>query len=34
MPGVEPVMVGGVHGMMQWRPAVLSRAAAFIRAGE
>lgn len=34
MPGVEPVMVGGVHATLQWRPAVLARAAAFILAGE
>jgi pimeloyl-ACP methyl ester carboxylesterase len=33
MPGVEPVVVGGVHATMQWRPAVLTRAADFILAG-
>lgn len=34
MPGVDPVVVGGVHAMMQWRPAVLTRAADFILAGQ
>lgn len=32
MPGVEPVHVGGVHSTLQWRPAVLARAAEFILA--
>jgi len=31
MPGVEPTMVGGVHGLLQWRPAVLAQAATFLR---
>jgi len=30
MPGVDPVVVGGLHATMQWRPAVLARAARFI----
>ncbi len=30
LPGVEPTMVGGVHGLLQWRPDVLERAAAFL----
>jgi hypothetical protein len=30
LPGVEPVLVGGVHSTLQWRPAVLRRAADFI----
>lgn len=34
MPGVEPVVVGGLHATMQWRPAVLARAARFILAAE
>lgn len=33
LPGVDPVLVGGVHGLLQWRPSVLARAAAFIRTG-
>ncbi len=33
LPGIEPVMVGGIHSLLQWRPAVLARAAAFIRDG-
>lgn len=31
LPGVEPQVVGGVHALLQWRPRVLDRAAAFIR---
>lgn len=33
LPGVEPTFVGGLHATLQWRRAVLSRAAAFL-AGE
>ena len=33
MPGVEPTFVGGVHSVLQWTPALLRRAAAFIRTG-
>jgi hypothetical protein len=31
LPGVDPLFVGGVHSWLQWRPAVLDRAAAFLR---
>ncbi len=31
LPGVEPTVVGGLHAFLQWRPAVLGRAAAFLR---
>ncbi|MCX4244683.1 lipase family protein [Paraliomyxa miuraensis] len=31
LPGVEPTVVGGVHAFLQWRPAVLERAAVFLR---
>lgn len=31
LPGVEPTVVGGLHAFLQWRPAVLERAAAFLR---
>ncbi|MCA9712535.1 MAG: hypothetical protein KDK70_42295 [Myxococcales bacterium] len=31
LPGVEPTLVGGVHGLLQWRPAVLERAVDFLR---
>jgi hypothetical protein len=31
LPGIEPVVVGGVHSWLQWRPAVLDRARAFLR---
>ena len=31
LPGVEPTVVGGLHAFLQWRPAVLARAAAFLR---
>ncbi len=30
LPGVAPEFVGGLHSTMQWRPAVLRRAAAFL----
>ena len=30
LPGVPPVFVGGLHSTMQWRPAVLRRAASFL----
>lgn len=33
LPGIVPELVGGAHSVLQWRPAVLSRAAAFL-AGE
>lgn len=32
LPDVEPVFVGGMHSTLQWRPDVLDRAAAFLRA--
>ncbi len=31
MPGIEPTMVRGLHAFLQWRPAVLERAASFLR---
>ncbi len=31
MPGIEPVVVRGLHALMQWRPALMAQAAAFIR---
>jgi len=31
LPGVDPEVVGGIHALLQWRPRVLDRAAAFIR---
>jgi pimeloyl-ACP methyl ester carboxylesterase len=31
LPGVEPTVVGGLHAFLQWRPAVLERAVAFLR---
>jgi hypothetical protein len=34
MPGVEPTFVGGLHGFLQWTPALVRRAAAFIATGE
>lgn len=34
LPGVEPTVVGGLHAFLQWRPAVLERAAAFLREAE
>jgi hypothetical protein len=34
LPGVEPTVVGGIHGLLQWRPSVLERAAAFLLRGE
>jgi len=33
LPGVEPILVGGVHSFLQWRPAVLHRAMAFLDKG-
>jgi hypothetical protein len=33
MPGVDPTFVGGLHAVLQWTPALLRRAAAFIRTG-
>ena len=30
LPSVEPTMVGGVHGFLQWRPQVLERAVRFL----
>jgi hypothetical protein len=33
MPGIDPTFVGGVHGLLQWTPALLRRAAGFIRTG-
>lgn len=29
--GIEPVFVGGVHSLLQWRPDVLARACEFLR---
>lgn len=34
LPGCEPRIVGGVHSTLQWRPAVLARAAGFLGCGE
>ncbi|HET6583831.1 MAG TPA: hypothetical protein VFG69_10290, partial [Nannocystaceae bacterium] len=34
LPGIAPELVGGVHALLQWRPAVLDRAAAFLRADD
>ncbi|MFV8756732.1 lipase family alpha/beta hydrolase [Nannocystaceae bacterium ST9] len=31
--GIEPEFVGGLHSILQWRPDVLARAAAFLREG-
>lgn len=31
LPDSEPVHVGGIHGLLQWRPEVLRRAAGFLR---
>lgn len=31
LPDVEPELIGGIHGMLQWRPMVLRRAAAFLK---
>lgn len=33
LPDCQPEMVGGIHGLLQWRPAVVARAAAFLRDG-
>jgi hypothetical protein len=33
LPGVDPVLVGGVHSILQWSPALIRRAARFIRTG-
>lgn len=33
LPGVEPILVGGVHSFLQWRPTVLHRAMSFFRDG-
>jgi pimeloyl-ACP methyl ester carboxylesterase len=33
LPGVVPVLVGGSHSLLQWRPSVLARAAEFLRGG-
>lgn len=33
LPGVEPELVGGSHSLLQWRPAVLARAAEFLASG-
>lgn len=30
LPGIEPEFVGGVHGLLQWTPAILRRAASFL----
>ncbi|MEM9463609.1 MAG: hypothetical protein AAGF11_56250 [Myxococcota bacterium] len=30
LPSVEPTLVGGVHGFLQWRPQVLERAVRFL----
>jgi pimeloyl-ACP methyl ester carboxylesterase len=34
LPGVDPTFIGGLHGLLQWRPAVLARAARFFATGE
>lgn len=34
LPGIEPEFVGGPHSTLQWRPAVLDRAAHFLLHGE
>jgi pimeloyl-ACP methyl ester carboxylesterase len=34
LPGVDPVLVGGAHSVLQWRPAVLARAAEFLAGAE
>lgn len=31
LPGIEPLLVGGSHSLLQWRPSVLARAAEFLR---
>ncbi len=33
LPGIDPELIGGSHSLLQWRPSVLSRAAAFLRDG-
>ncbi len=33
LPGVVPELIGGVHTTLQWRPAVLRRAAGFLAGG-
>lgn len=34
LPGVDPELVGGLHAFLQWRPAVLRRAASFLAEAE
>jgi hypothetical protein len=34
LPGVDPEVVGGIHALLQWRPRVLDRAAAFLRGAD
>lgn len=34
LPGIVPEMIGGAHSLLQWRPAVLARAAAFLAASD
>ena len=34
LPGVEPELIGGAHSLLQWRPSVLARAAAFLAAND
>ena len=34
LPGCEPAVVGGLHAWLQWRPAVLQRAAHFLETGQ
>ena len=33
LPGVEPLLVGGSHSLLQWRPAILEQAIRFLREG-
>ncbi len=31
LPGIEPLLVGGSHSLLQWRPSILDRAIRFLR---
>ena len=33
LPGIPPTFVGGWHAILQWKPSLLARAAAFLRTG-
>lgn len=33
LPGIDPIMVGGVHSFLQWRPTVLQHAIRFFQDG-